>query len=93
MTNRAEHVDPFDGFDLREYRNAVAKFVRLMIRARAKVQPRSIKQSEHERWSLQDITTDAMSLERLLLAASAAYDHLWRKFMRIPGRSAIARLT
>ena len=44
MVNREEYIDPFDGFDLREYRDAAAKLVRLMIRARAKVQPTFIEQ-------------------------------------------------
>ena len=68
MTNRGNHVDRVDGFDLREYRDAVARLIRLMMRARAKARPRSINQREYERWGLSDIATDPMSLERLLLA-------------------------
>lgn len=90
MSGASDHVDPFDDFDLREYRHAVATFVRLMIRARAKAQPRFLRRSECERWGLADITSDPMSLERLLLAAKAAYERLWRDFVGPAGSGGIA---
>jgi len=83
------HTDPFDDFDLREYRDAVAKFVRLMIRARVKAQRQAISQGDRERWGLGNIASDPTSLERLLLAAAAAYDRLWREFIGPAGSGGI----
>lgn len=81
MTNESNSVDPVDGFDLGDYRYAVAKYVKLLIRARATAEPDFLSHEQYQRWKLSNIAADAYSIERLLQLAAAAHDHLWRNFI------------
>jgi len=81
MASPQNLIDPVDGYDLREYRDAAATFVRLMIRARAKEDPKFLDGGGLAAWRLQNITAGSESLERLLMQADAAFDRLWRVFI------------
>ena len=81
MGDKNSFIDPVEGFDLRQYQNAVAKYVKLMIRVRAKHEPKFLSRTQYERWHLSDIAADPHSVEALLRMAEAAHDHLWRQFI------------
>ena len=81
MTSDKNSIDPIDGYDLRQYRNAVAKYLKLMIRARAKSEPNFLTPVEYSRWHLSKIAADQQTAEELLRMAKAAHDHLWRDFI------------
>jgi hypothetical protein len=73
-----------------EYRYAAARFIKLLIRARAKVEPNFLCDHEYRRWELSRIRDDRGSVEHLLLMAAAAYDDLWRQFIGPNGSGGVA---
>ena len=90
MSEFGSNVDPVDGFDLTQYRNAVLKYVKLMIRARTKEEPDFLDGAQYDRWKLSDIADDTYSIEALLPMAEAAREHLWREFIGPHGSGGVA---
>jgi hypothetical protein len=80
MNNVLPQTDPIDGYDLGEYRYAVARLVKLMIRARAKSDLRFLTDKQYEQWGLANIKVDGDSLELLLIKAKVAHHHLWNSY-------------
>src|SRR5262245_54260411 len=71
-------------FDLGVFRYAAARYVKLLIRARWKVDPGFISKEDLAAWELQDIEDDTIPAGRLLDDAARALAHLNRYFL--PGR-------
>lgn len=75
----AEYFHPT--FDAGLFRHAVARYIRLLIRARWKANPNFLSQQDLARWDLADIATDRGSAGRLLLLAAEALAYLNRDFL------------
>jgi hypothetical protein len=68
-------------FDLGEFRYAVARYVKFLIRARWKCQPEFLSEEELAAWSLADIGHDNWPAWQLLDQAALALAHLNRHFL------------
>ncbi|MFO0877907.1 MAG: hypothetical protein U0840_11185 [Gemmataceae bacterium] len=68
-------------FDLGEFRYAVARYLKLLIRARWRCDPGFLSQNALADWGLTDIAHDRLPASRLLYLASEALGHLNRHFL------------
>jgi excisionase family DNA binding protein len=78
MTNREFY---YPDFDLGEFRYTVARYCKLLIRARWKCDPGFLDEADLAAWGLEDIGTDRWSACQLLDQAAAALGHLNRHFL------------
>lgn len=76
----SDRLDP-DGYDLGDYRYAVAKVIKLLIRARAKAEPDFLSGTEYVAWRLSDIHDDRTDAQTLLKLAQVATRELWQKYI------------
>ena len=90
MNHKAPQKDPFFGYDLGEYRYAAAKLVKLLIRARAKVEPDFLTDNEYRRWGLANIQDDPDTLETLVQTADVCNSYLWSSFIGPCGSGGVA---
>jgi hypothetical protein len=81
VNSKAPQKDPLDGYDLGEYRYATAKLVKLLIRARAKVEADFLNANDYKRWGLANIQDDRDSPETLVQAAEVTNAYLWNSFI------------
>lgn len=63
-------------FDLTQFRHAVARYVKLLIMSRWKVEPEFLTESDLRRWSLSNIESDAQSAWQLMREAALALANL-----------------
>jgi hypothetical protein len=78
--NEDSHIF-YPDFDLGAFRFAVARYVKLLIRARWKHQPGFLSQAELAQWHLDDIESDPLPSWRLLELAAAALGLLNSEFL------------
>jgi hypothetical protein len=90
MSDASSDLDPIDGYPLGEYRKAAAKYIKLMIRARAKTEPDFLSEEQYGRWNLCEIAADVYTVENLLRMADAAHEHLWGVFIGPHGSGGVA---
>ena len=89
-------TDPVDGYDFGEYRYAVAKVARILIRARLLCDPKFRDTFDYSEWSIppqkpHDSTiTVAEIAEGFLKQAKAANSELWRTFIGPNGSGGVA---
>ncbi len=89
-------VDLADGYDLGEYRFAVAKVARCLIRARLICDPKFSRILDRSTWSIpsaepQDPTMSKAEIaEGQLKQAKAANEHLWRNFIGPNGSGGVS---
>jgi hypothetical protein len=79
-------MTPYDAvyhpdFDLGNFRHAVARYIKLLIRARWKCEPGFLSQEDLAAWQLQDIEQDSQSSCMLLDQAAQALAHLNVEFL------------
>ncbi|MFO0881521.1 MAG: hypothetical protein U0840_29835 [Gemmataceae bacterium] len=68
-------------FDLGEFRYSVARYLKLLIRARWRCDPGFLSQKDLADWGLTDLPHDRLPAARLLYLASEALAHLNRHFL------------
>src|SRR5262245_21159182 len=78
-TTAHDHPDPSD-FDQGGFRLSVARFIRLLIRARWKSEPAFLPYHDLPRWGLANVEEDRASAPSLLEQAADALDELARRF-------------
>jgi hypothetical protein len=79
MTHRDKSFVP--NFDLAEFRFAVARFVKLLIRSRWRCEPGFLSPADLSAWGLSDISTDRLSAAALLDQAANTLAHLNLNFL------------
>src|SRR6478672_9064376 len=70
-------------FDLGDFRYAVARYVKLLIRARWKCEPGFLSDEELQTWGLGEIAEDRLAGWRLLEDAAAALARLNTEFLTL----------
>jgi hypothetical protein len=81
-----DNIDPHDGVDLGTFRYAVARLLRLLIRARLTQEPEFLDLDDRRRWQDESIHGDSRTIESFLLEAVKANDILYNNILG-PGNS------
>ena len=79
-------IDPYDGMDLGAYRYAVARLLRLLIRARLTQESEFLSEDDRQRWQEKLIEPDSQTIESLLHEVCRANDFLYNQVLG-PGNS------
>ena len=74
-------IDPYDGMDLGAYRYAVARLLRLLIRARLTQESEFLSEDDRQRWQEKLIEPDSHTIESLLHEVSRANDVLYNNVL------------
>ena len=74
-------IDPYDGMDLGAYRYAVARLLRLLIRARLTQEPEFLDPAEQRCWQLDTFQDDSRGGESILIEAVKANDVLYNTLL------------
>jgi hypothetical protein len=69
------------GFDLGQFRYDAAAFIKLVIMARAKQEPKFLSEAEYRRWGLEKIADDPRTIEFLLAQAEQQHGKIWRTYI------------
>ena len=84
------HENPFyPNVDLGEFRYSAAKYVKLLIRARWKIDPGFLSTAELERWQLSDVKDDTQTESQLLDQAANALAEINTDFIRRCGSGGV----
>jgi hypothetical protein len=84
--NTVGQIDPYDGVDLGVYRYAVARLLRLLIRARLIQEPEFLTPDDRRRWQHETLQGDSRTIESFLLEVDKANDILYNTVLG-PGNS------
>lgn len=77
----AGQIDPYDGMDLGAYRYAVARLVRLLIRARLLQEPEFLGRDDRRRWDEETIEGGSRTIESLLQEVVRANEYLYNNVL------------